>query len=296
MDTIKKMEELFLNIRNRLPYSLYLIAFDNYFYLKDDNDRRYRLIPLNEQEYKMYYSLYKSNNVVKPIYELFHNNTYYLLFYEVINRGEERLEYKKIKELLISLFKEYKYPITINHSHSKTLTNLYKVLDNKFVYFEIRIREIETKPIKEDLDWIILSKYHIILDSKLYLYDLQGDLFKLIDKNEEVEYGVIYKYICRDILYTDKLYPSSKLYYGPLGVLYSRIYISFNKYIDIQDLKKEIDKLSNFNKKYFLFMVLYIYIININFDIFINKNNISSYMLITKEISQLLKAFKDYAK
>ncbi|MBQ3253298.1 MAG: hypothetical protein IJA65_01990, partial [Acholeplasmatales bacterium] len=165
MDTIKKMEELFLNIRNRLPYSLYLIAFDNYFYLKDDNDRRYRLIPLNEQEYKMYYSLYKSNNVVKPIYELFNNNTYYLLFYEVINRGEERLEYKKIKELLISLFKEYKYPITINHSHSKTLTNLYTVLDNKFV----RAHE-EGSIYIHNLDYFNLGKLsstHLILDNSI---------------------------------------------------------------------------------------------------------------------------------
>lgn len=70
----------------------------------------------------------------------------------------------------------------------------------------MRIREIETNPVKNDISWIILSKYNIILDAKLYLYDLQSDIFKAIDQKLIVPYGLVYRKIDLEIYNKQKLY------------------------------------------------------------------------------------------
>lgn len=293
MDTTKKMEKLFLSLKNNLPYDLDYTEFDNYFKLKDKYGRRYRLIPLSKKENAIFNSLYKSKCIITPVYTFSFNSSYYVLFIETINKSEFVPTINKLCNLCIELFDEYKYTIQIKRDSAEPLMSLYKVLDNKFSYFEMRIREIETKPIKYDTDWIILTKYHIILDAKIYLYDLQQDLFKFIDKKEEVEYGLIYKEINPLSINDNKLYPSFNIYYAPIGMLYSRLYLEYNSEIDF---KKRIDKLSDFNKKYFLFMTIYICILNINLEVTITNKNVSNYLLVTKEISKIISIFKDYIK
>ncbi|MGM9969025.1 MAG: hypothetical protein ACI35S_01345 [Anaeroplasma sp.] len=290
------MEELFLNLKDKLPFKLNFVEYKNYYRLKDDNSRYYYLFPFDEKSYTIVFSLYKSNKIEKPIFELKYQNTYYLLFYEAINSSEYKERYKKIMDLCLNIFSEFRFPVTLKHSHTRLLTNLYKLLDNKFTYFEMRIREIELKPLKNDLDWIILTKYHIILDAKVYLYDLQSDLFKLIDKKTEVEYGLVYKELDSSILYVDTLYPSSNIYYAPIGMLYTRLYLEYNDLFDTSLFKDKIDKSSEFNKKYFLFMTIYIYILNLRLEIIINNSSISNYLEVTSGINRLITNFKDYAK
>ena len=59
-----------------------------------------------------------------------------------------------------------------------------------------------------------------------------------------------------------KIEPYFNLYYGPIGILYARIYIEYFSF-DKNFLNDTIKKLDGFNKTYFLYSCIYILIIKI---------------------------------
>lgn len=294
---INKMEKLPLSIVNKLPIKIKDIS-DNYKYylIEDLNNTYFHLYSLTKKEYLTYYELIKSKKIQKSIYELNYNDRYYLLFDVPYNKSEDKVISSKMLDLICDIYKEFSFSISLKKEHFRNLQNTYKVLDNKFTYLEMRIREVETSPIKNDISWIILSKYNIILDAKIYLYDLQQDLFKFIDNNESVEYGLIFNAISKDAYKNGLIEPQFKEYYGPISSLLVRYFLlNENKEIEEKILSK-ISKLDKFNQKFFCFLTLYIYVINIMLDITLNEYNINSYLQITRRIRSFIKIYGGYMK
>jgi hypothetical protein len=155
----------------------------------------------------------------------------------------------------------------------------------------MRIREIELSEFKNDISWMVLSKYHSILDAKIILYDLQTDLFKFIDKKTIIEYGLVFYDIDKNMYNNNEIEPKFKFYYAPKGILYARYYLLFDHLSLMEDFKKSVLKLSSFDKKYFAFMIIYVYILNVNLGIILNNSNINLYMNICKKIDYFIKEF-----
>lgn len=262
------------------------VEYDKFNLVSDDNNTYYEQI-LNDIEYSVYLDVIRySSKIKKAIYiENLENKKLYFV-YE--NKTEYSLKSKCISEILLDLFKTTSYEVSIKKDNIKNLNNIYKLLDNKFRYFEIRIREIELNPIKKDIDWIILSKYYLLLDSKIFLYDLQQDIFKYIDKNEVVKYGLIPKYINQNLYSKESLLLDYNLYYGPISMLYVRMSLMLDDY----DPFEEVKKLDILNQKYFCFMYLYILILNVNMDISMNIYGISNYVIILKKIKEFIKKYE----
>ena len=269
------------NIKSKIKYK-------DYFIVKDSDNNKYLLQILDNINYQKYNDLIRySNKIKKCIYNEKIDDLNYLYFlYE--DNTEYNIKAKLTSNILLEIFDSSSYELTLKKENIRNLNNIYKLLDNKFTYFEIRIREIELNPIKKDIDWIILSKYYILLDTKIYLYDLQQDIFKFIDKNEVVKYGLIPKNINQNLYSKETLLLDYNFYYGPISMLYVRMYLLLDQY----DMYDDINKLDSFNQKYFCFMCLYIMILNINLDVILNIYIVSNYVNITKKIKSFITKYK----
>lgn len=269
------------NIKSKIKYK-------DYFIVKDSDNNKYLLQILDNINYQKYNDLIRySNKIKKCIYNEKIDDLNYLYFlYE--DNTEYNIKAKLTSNILLEIFDSSSYELTLKKENIRNLNNIYKLLDNKFTYFEIRIREIELNPIKKDIDWIILSKYYILLDTKIYLYDLQQDIFKFIDKNEVVKYGLIPKNINQNLYSKETLLLDYNFYYGPISMLYVRMYLLLDQY----DMYDDINKLDSFNQKYFCFMYLYIMILNINLDVILNIYSLSNYVNITKKIKSFITKYK----
>lgn len=262
------------------------VEYDKFNLVSDDNNTYYEQI-LNDIEYSVYLDVIRySSKIKKAIY--IENVEDKKLYFVYENKTEYSLKSKCISEILLDLFKTTSYEVSIKKDNIKNLNNIYKLLDNKFRYFEIRIREIELNPIKKDIDWIILSKYYLLLDSKIFLYDLQQDIFKFIDKNEIVKYGLIPKVINQNRYNKEALLLDYNFYYGPISMLYVRKYMLLDGFDEIED----INKLDSFNQKHFCFMYIYILVLNINLEIVMDIYSVSNYINITQKIKSFIFKYK----
>lgn len=291
------MEKSLSNLVSRFPYPLSFVRQkQNFSVFRDGEGRLYHLYSLKKRDYLLYLELSKSSKIEKCIFETRDKDNYYLL-YPCVNMPSEPLAVlHKLYPLLEEVFQDFTFAITLKKEHFTNLNNIYKVLDNKFTYFEMRIREIEVMPQKNDISWIVLSKYYILLDAKMYLYDLQQDIFGFIDKNTTVDYGLIFRSLTVENFKNKQLEPSFQVYLGAFGMLLVRLFFYFD-HLNIQDFFKEkLKKCDEFNQKYFCFMVIYIYILNMNLDILLNPYNIGNYLQLTKKISSFIRDFGDYLK
>lgn len=272
-----------------LPFTVSnIISFENQDIITTSDSNRYIILYLTKKEYQTYLDLIGySKNLKKCVFYKKYNDMY-LLAFEDETMTEKLVASKKTAHILTEIFENSSFEVTLKKEHLVNLKNIYKVLDNKFAYFEMRIREIETSPVKDDISWIILAKYNIILDAKIYLYDLQQDIFKAIDKNEICKYGIVFKSINFANYSKQHLLPCLNLYYAPISMLYCRIYLS----LDDVDLKDKISKFDTFNKKYFAFMVLYILILNLNLGVLLDNFSVANYLLVTKKIKGFLASYK----
>ncbi len=287
---IKNLTRLYLKSSNLSLNEL--IDYTNYIIVKTTNNEIYLSRFVTNNEYQTYFNLLKYTDKIKTtVYEQKLGDGY-LLFFDYENKTEEAVKSKRIVEILRIIFQKSSFEITLKKSHLNNINNIYKVLDNKFIYLEMRIREIETSYKKDDISWIILSKYNIILDAKIFLYDLQQDIFKAIDKSIIVNYGLIYKNIDINLYNNKKILPSFNLYYGPIGMLYCRMFLQ----LDEQNIYDDVLKLDEFNQKYFCFMCLYILLLNINLEIILNNYSISNYLLVTKKIKSFILKYQNIMK
>ncbi|MBE6137720.1 MAG: hypothetical protein E7176_04935 [Erysipelotrichaceae bacterium] len=291
------MEKLHSDILNKLPIKVVEAKFNyRYFIIKDNIGNVYHLHKINKNSYLTYYELIRSKNVQKAIFELKNDDTYFLLFEMPFKKSEKKAVLKDILETLEQIHNDFKFKVTLKKEYFKNLQNIYRVLDNRFSYLELRIREIETSPKKNDTSWVVLSKYNVFLDAKIFLYDLQQDIFKIIDNNESIIYGLVYNYLNTDMYKNGVIEPIFDLYYAPYSSLLVRYFLEFDE-LDIYELLIEkIKKIDKFNQKYFCFMCLYIYVLNVRLDVMLNEFNISCYLLIAKKIKFFLNKFGDYMK
>ncbi len=263
--------------------------------MEDRQKDRYLLMVLSSLERSIYSDLLRFSSHVHPsVYEMTDEGKTLLFFSGFDEKTEEAVRIIKILPIIKEIFEHSSYELTLKKEHFKNLTNLYKLLDHKFAYFEMRIREIEVAPEKDDVAWILLSKYHIILDTKMYLYDLQQDLFKEIDAKRIVRYGLIYRRFYPFMYQKEKILPSFDLYEGPIGMLLARYYLSFSDQLDSKKFQKEIDQIDPFNQKYFCFMVLYIYILNLQLEIHLTPSSISPYLELLRQLKLFLTDYKIY--
>lgn len=282
-------------MNNLFDYDI-LSFVDNKKIIRDKNGLLYSFYRLDESEYQAYKELSKSKYIKKDIYTYKDSTNYHVLFKNSINKSDDKAIKKDLIIILENVFIEYKYQITPKKKELKKLNGLYKLLDNKFNYIEMRIREIELSQKKDDISWIILSKYHSLLDAKIILYDLQTDIFKFVDKETSIEYGLVFNNIDYNMLESGLLEPKFRFYYCPKGMLYVRYFLLFDHMLIDEEFKKKVMKLSVFDKKYFCFMVIYIYILNLNFGIMINNSNINLYIDICKKIDIFIKEFNTILK
>lgn len=273
-----------------LPFTVTRVKpYGDYTLVLDQQNKTYVCTTATEQEYATYLDLLKySKRLSKTIYETKVDGGI-LLFFDYDSMTDSTVRTRQIFSILAELHEASSFEITLKKEHLVNLNNIYKVLDNKFSYLELRIREIETSPKKDDVSWIILSKYNIILDAKLYLYDLQTDIFKAIDQKQMVKYGLIYRKIYPEFYNRQHLLPSFDIYYGPISMLYCRCFLQ----LDELDLKDSLKKLDSFNQKYFCFMTLYILILNVNLEVILNTYSVASYISITKKIRCFLASYKE---
>ncbi|MBO5711685.1 MAG: hypothetical protein J6R47_02500, partial [Acholeplasmatales bacterium] len=248
---------------NSLPFKFNIVKeYENKLIISDESNICYTLYKISKDEIAKYQNLMKSKYVTKHIYGYKDSNNYYLLHKNSINKSDKKAVEKEALKALKLIYDEYKFKVTLRKEHFRILTNLYKLLDNKFKYIEMRIRELELAPIKNDYTWIILSKYHAILDCKVMLYDLQTDILKFIEKELVVEYGLVFRLGSIIEVENGLIEPNLDYYYAPLAMLYVRYYLLYEHTYFSDDFYDEIMKLSDFDKKYFSFMVLYIYVLN----------------------------------
>lgn len=263
--------------------------YGDYTLVLDQQNKEYICILATEQEYATYLDLLKySKRLKQTIYETKVEGGM-LMFFDYESMTDAQARSKQIFSILTELHDASSFEITLKKEHLVNLNHIYKVLDNKFSYLEMRIREIETSPKKNDISWIILSKYNIILDAKLYLYDLQTDIFKAIDQKQTIKYGLIYRKIFPDQYNRQRLLPSFDIYYGPISMLYCRCFLQLEEL----DLKEPLKKLDSFNQKYFCFMTLYILILNVNLEVILNTYSVASYVSITKKIRCFIASYKE---
>lgn len=260
-----------------------------YELVKTKNNEQYLCRFVTEIEYQTYLDLMRyTKHLKQAIYETKVQGGL-LLFFEYEDMTEAKVKTSRILQILREIHESSGFEITLKKDHLVNVNHIYKVLDNKFSYLEMRIREIETNPIKNDISWVILSKYNIILDAKLYLYDLQSDIFKSIDNKIIVPYGLIYRKVDMELYNKQRILPSFNLYYGPISMLYCRCYLQ----LDDPSIEDEIKHLDSFNQKYFCFMCLYILILNVNLEVILNSYSIANYLSITKKIRCFIASFKE---
>lgn len=273
-----------------LPFQIFSQqSYKDYEHIVTTKKEEFLARYVTKQEYATYSDLCRySHRLKQAVYEV-NLQEGYLLFFEYENLTEANVKIGRIIEIFREIHEKSSFEITLKKDHLLNLNNIYKVLDHKFSYLEMRIREIETNPVKNDISWIILSKYNIILDAKLYLYDLQSDIFKFIDQKLIVSYGLLYKKIDLEYYNKQKLLPSFNLYYAPISMMYCRCFLQLNPPM----LFEEIKRLDSFNQKYFCFMCLYIMVLNVNMDVILNTYSVASYVLITKKIRCFIASFKE---
>lgn len=280
---------------NQLPFNVKTVAKHSDFdILEDESGNQYLLLVISLKDYQTYFDLTKySKSIVKSIYETKSNDKILLVFNGFDYKTEDTVKGVKLLPVFKEIFDASSYEITLKKEHFKNLNNTYKLLDNKFSYFEMRIREVETAPVKDDVSWVVLSKYHVLLDAKIYLYDLQQDIFKYIDKKEIIQYGLIFRKMNPSLYHQGKILPVFDLYYGPIGMLYARYYLSMFPFLSLDKFRREVLELDAFNRKYFGFMVLYILILNLNLEAKLGPYTIMSYLSVTKLMKMFMLEFKE---
>lgn len=216
---------------------------------------------------------------------------------------EKELEFPSVKktqqllDVINDLHKKTSYERKLNKKNFKYLYRTYKKIDYKFQMLEMYIREAEVKQNKNDFEWVILSKYSIFLDTKMMMYSLQKKIHDYVDDKISVIYALNHGNPNLTHLYNKKLISFDNSYLGLFVSDLAKLYVNCD-HINI-DWFTLIDQTlspygNNFYKIYFKFLVLYIYVINIDFDLVDINNACNKYIQLSRKISTFTKNFESY--
>lgn len=207
---------------------------------------------------------------------------------------------KKVLNLKDSLFILHQSTLIdkkLSSKEYKYLKRIYEKLDYKFKMLESFVRTSESKPIKEDFEWIVLSKYNIFLNCKDYMYQLQKKIHTSIDNKESVKYALNHGNpdITHIINNNFINFENSRLCIVVSDI--AKFYVE-NSFINInwKDTIKEmlIPYEGDFYKNYFKFLVLYIYMINLNINNTYSYETLNAYIRISEKIKIFINTFNNF--
>lgn len=241
------------------------------------------------------YKMLKSkgiDNVLYPLKEFEYQNNFYYVFKCVTYDFDPKET--KILDLIYGLkyiHDKTSFKKKISDIEFKRFKRIYKRLDYCFLMLESIVRKSEMSENKTDYDWIILAKYNIYLDCKKELYNLQLKIHNAIKNGLELNYSILNNK--PDINhFVNKIFINFSN--GKIGYYvsdYCKMYV-LNDNIKVSYVE-ELDRIFNdFDKVYFKFFTLYIYMLNLNFDnsdIFLDN-----YVNVSKSIKMFMQTFQNY--
>lgn len=242
------------------------IEYTNYLKVKDDKLPFLKPLKIKQYENHVYF-LYSYFENYQSIYEA----------YDGILKTISLLHKKTAKKVPQPKMAEIKYK------------KIALIANDRFNMLEMKIRNIELNPVKNDLSWIYLSKYHIILDAKLEIYKMIKRL-KMI--KDDVEVGINHGFPSQ-VHFFNNSFISYK--YLKEGVIENDLYKAFLDFDSLEINHLEIiDKYldEKYSKKYFKLMVLFSYLLMC--DIEPNYTCASKYIKLTNKISRFMYQFKNY--
>ncbi len=217
--------------------------------------------------------------------------------------NEKEVEFTTLKktqqlfECLNELHNLTSYEKKLNKKNFKYLYRTYKKIDYKFQVLEMYIREAEVKQHKTDFEWVILSKYNIFLDTKIIMYNLQKKIHDYIDEKISVRYSLNHGNPNLTHIYNKKMISFDNAYLGLFVSDLAKLYVNCDHInIDWNSMMNQIfeNESNDFCKLYFKFLVLYIYIINIDFDLIDKNNACNKYIQLSRKISLFNQNFSEY--
>ncbi len=270
--------------------SFFLKTSKNDYFIKES-------IKKNDDLY-LYLKSINVNSINYPIDYIVVDNIRYNIFeyLEDIYHPDDK-KIIELKNALIDLHFKTQTKKTLTSKNFKYLKRIYEKLDFRFKNLELFQRTIEVKKEKNDYDWIILSKYNIYLDAKKELYNLNKKINKTITNKISIYYAINHTNPNINHLLNNKLVSIDKAKFGIVVSDIAKFYIE-NDYINI-DWFNLIDEWlnkynDNFYKVYFKFLVLYIYILNLNILTLIDDYKINNYIRISEKIKKFLNLFYSY--
>lgn len=281
MTDFNKLFNLHLEISDNLTLQT-IIAHDNenYYVIKD----------ISKIEYTNYLKV-KNDKLpfLKPLKIAKHENHTYFLYNYYENHQSIYEAYEGILKTIFLLHKKTALKVPQPKMAEINYKKIALISNDRFNMLEMKIRNIELNPVKNDLSWIYLSKYHIMLDVKFEIYKMIKRLKMITD---DIEVGVNHGFPSQ-VHYFNNNFISYK--YLKEGVIENDIY---RAYLDFDSLEinhlEIIDKYldEKYSKKYFKLMVLFSYLLMC--DIEPNYTCASKYIKLTNKISRFMYQFKNY--
>lgn len=281
MTDYNKLFNLHLEISDNLTLQT-IIAHDkeNYYVIKD----------ISKIEYTNYLKV-KNDKLpfLKPLKIAKHENHTYFLYNYYKNHQSIYEAYDEILKTISLLHKKTAKKVPQPKMAEIKYKKIALIANDRFNMLEMKIRNIELNPVKNDLSWIYLSKYHIILDIKLEIYKMIKRL-KMI--KDDVEVGINHGFPSQVHFFNNSFISYKYLKEGVIENDLYKVFLDFDS-LEINHLEiidKYLDE--KYSKKYFKLMVLFSYLLMC--DIEPNYTCASKYIKLTNKISRFMYQFKNY--
>ncbi|XMB66352.1 hypothetical protein RI065_08605 [Mycoplasmatota bacterium zrk1] len=291
MKLIDELKTQGINVTN-------ISRINNDIYILSDNNNQYILKKVNDNGI---YEFLFSQGVTSVIYPLSINNSnkivirnfdYYLFNYE------KEIKYpakKKVHDLASAIQNIHfsttsKYKVKPENAIPR-FKKMYLFLNYQFDRIDNFMRVFETKELYSDIDYMVLNRYHIMIDLKYYMSRLQMKILDYLEKGLEPILCLNHGNPRIDHLINKKLISFNHARLSVPVYDIALFYInSTHINVDFASLINNwLDKFDNdFYRLYFKFLVIYIYIFSINVSDF---NNYSNFINICNKIEMFIEVF-----
>lgn len=274
-------------------FNLHLEIFDNLTLqtiIAHDKENYYVIKDISKIEYTNYLKV-KNDKLpfLKPLKIAKHENHTYFLYNYYENHQSIYEAYDEILKTISLLHKKTAKKVPQPKMAEIKYKKIALIANDRFNMLEMKIRNIELNPVKNDLSWIYLSKYHIILDIKLEIYKMIKRL-KMI--KDDVEVGINHGFPSQVHFFNNSFISYKYLKEGVIENDLYKVFLDFDS-LEINHLEiidKYLDE--KYSKKYFKLMVLFSYLLMC--DIEPNYTCASKYIKLTNKISRFMYQFKNY--
>lgn len=228
----------------------------------------------------------KKFNLSKRLYYVFN----YLETYDIPKEKNIIMAFDVLKELQAKTM----FLVKLSDKEFKYFYRIYKKLDRLFQTFEMFVRESEARANKTDFDWVILSKCAVFIDLKQEMYQLQRKIHKYIDNKGSAYYCLNHGNLSLEHFIQNKLCSFENAYIGIFVSDLARFFVSIDHYGQT-NFKLFSDYLESFNNEfyytYFKFLVLYLYMLNLEFDTVNWQASMTRYIQIARKVTLFLRYF-----